>query len=148
VEIMPRHKLTDEERKRGGKNSKRRGLDEILSEMASEMIVEVKDKNGKVVKTMTADEAINQKLIEQSIKGDIRFVKEYNDRRFGKAKQTIEQIGPTKSPFDLDGEEEQFLQENYDETDTSKSKKTKSTGTVRKKASPTTVARKKTSRNT
>jgi len=81
--VKPRFKKGGWEAREAGRKSKRKPLDVKLAEMAEK----IKVSNGK--DKITADEAINRVIIQKSIKGDLGFVKEYNDRRFGKAKQNI-----------------------------------------------------------
>ena len=70
-----------------GRKSKRKSLDTKLAEMADSQIVQFQGKS------MTKDEMINQVLIDKASLGKIDFVKEYNNRRYGKAKQKIELEG-------------------------------------------------------
>ena len=131
-----------------GKKSKRKPLDERLAELAVRLKVKLKDKNGKVIGTITMEDAIERVLLETAAKGEIPFIREYNDRRYGKSKQIIEDVTPHSSPFELSDEEKQFLKENYAGLNSEKNKKPKGRRAIRKKASPSVVAGKKTPRNT
>jgi len=64
-----------------GKKSKRKGIDEKLREIASEL-----DGDNK----LTIDQAINLKLISLAKEGDLQAIKEYLDRCYGKSKQYTE----------------------------------------------------------
>jgi len=88
---MPRHELTDEERKKGGHNSKRKSHSEQLAELAQQKI----DDEG-----CTYEVAIDKVLVEKARAGDFPFLKEYYDRRYGKAKNHIELTGQDGGPID------------------------------------------------
>jgi len=82
---MPRHKLTPEERKKGGKNSKRKPFDQQWREKLEAVITKGEHK-GKTNHDLLFEVILNKALVD----GDLHAVKELFDRCYGKAKQSVE----------------------------------------------------------
>jgi len=98
---MPRHKLTPEDRIKGGQNSKRGKSPATLLNKYDQTKIDGED--------LTYEEKIALKLLKKAADDDehLGWIKEYYDRKYGKAVQQVEaDINTTQVihvPDDMEG---------------------------------------------
>ena len=101
------HKLTKEEMSKGGKNGKR-GMSLVkLLDKYSDVKVDGEDR--------TYEEKIMMQLITNASDGNLGFIKEYYDRKYGKSLQAIEHSGDADAPVIIRSEiQKKFIEEDND----------------------------------
>jgi len=92
---MPKNKLTDAQRKKGGKNSKRKSYDKSIQDFL----------NTEMSGGDTYAEALHKVFLKNGLKGDTKAGSWLLERAFGKARQNISLVGQmehtvVESPLD------------------------------------------------